>query len=408
MQVEKTTLSYTPEEVQARIAAAIRTLYLHISFCAVLLEKVRIVMTDKVPTAGVDYGYETIGINPKFLASIDHSYLSFVLCHEVMHIALDSFGRLHGRDLTKWNIATDYAINGLLYHAFNKSIPSEALHNLAYDSMSAEEIYATLPEGETCQTFIYLEGDSSGADLSDDLDNVVKMETPDIQDSEDKAEPGDNESKPKEVNWNAQIAKALTHAKIQGTMSSSLETKIRGLSESGIEWEILLRQKLNQNLSTDNRDDYTYRPPNRRVLHNDEIRASMIGHKPPSIAFVVDTSGSMSPSEWEQGAAEMSAIRDLYSARMYFIACDYAVTKAHWVEPYEPMPTLVGGGGTAFPPIFEHLKKNLIDVDVVVIFTDGYGEFPEDPGYDTIWVITSTVVPPFGDCVNVRIPDKCR
>ena len=59
-------------------------------------------------------------------------------------------------------------------------------------------------------------------------------------------------------------------------------------------------------------------------------------------------------------------------------------------------------------PIFDILETEHIDCDVVVVFTDGYGEFPDtDKGYDTIWVITSNVAPPFGECVNVKIPTRC-
>tara|TARA_Y100000034_G_scaffold115534_1_gene152820 strand:- start:345 stop:695 length:351 start_codon:yes stop_codon:yes gene_type:complete len=116
----------------------------------------------------------------------------------------------------------------------------------------------------------------------------------------------------------------------------------------------------------------------------------------------------MTEDEVSQGVMELENIRRMFGAKLYAMSCDYSVTAAQWVEPHEPMPKLMGGGGTSFTPIFEHLEKEHIDVDVVVVFTDGYGDFPVSTEYDTIWIITSEVVPPFGEIVHVRIPDRTR
>ena len=407
MQVETVTRSYSLEDAHSRITSAIRTLYIHCPFWAVLLEKVQVVITDQVPTAGVDYNYEIIGFNADFMKSLSSSHLAFVLCHEVGHIAFDSSGRLRWRDKLKWNIASDYVINAMLHNSFGGSLPNEALYSRSYGSMSAEEVYESLPEGVVKETFIYLEGDSSGSDFGDDLDNTIKIATPDISDDDEKSD-GDSAGKDSKTNWPAQITKALTHAKLCGSISDSLERQVRGLSASEVDWQTLLQQKVSQHLSRDNRDDFTYNPPNRRFLHQDIICASMIGHRPPAIAYSIDTSGSMCDEEIDQGVVELSAIRQLFNARMYSMSCDSEVNKAEWIEPYQPMPTPVGGGGTSFCPIFEHLKENRIEVDIVVVFTDGYGEFPQSTDYDTIWVITSTVIPPFGEYVSVRIPDRSR
>ena len=37
-----------------------------------------------------------------------------MLCHEVLHVALDHFGRRTHRDPSWWNMANDYVINGML------------------------------------------------------------------------------------------------------------------------------------------------------------------------------------------------------------------------------------------------------------------------------------------------------
>ena len=64
---------------------------------------------------------------------------------------------------------------------------------------------------------------------------------------------------------------------------------------------------------------------------------------------------------------------------------------------------MVGGGGTDFRPVFEHIEKNRVPVDVVVYLTDGYGNFGGDPGIETIWVMTTHEVPPWGNHIQIGV-----
>ena len=65
-----------------------------------------------------------------------------------------------------------------------------------------------------------------------------------------------------------------------------------------------------------------------------------------------------------------------------------------------------GGGGTDFAPVFSHLIEKRIQPDYCVMFTDGYGNFGDDPTqkFDVLWVITNQqVTPPFGDTIRVNV-----
>ncbi len=63
-------------------------------------------------TAAVDG--RNIYFNREFFAELDVDEIVFVLCHEVLHVALDHFGRRTHRDPSWWNMANDYIINGML------------------------------------------------------------------------------------------------------------------------------------------------------------------------------------------------------------------------------------------------------------------------------------------------------
>jgi predicted metal-dependent peptidase len=396
------------EAVRARFNPAVNILYTHVPFWALLLENLSIYITRAIPTAAVNATDNVMYINPEFAGTLSNSHLAFLLAHEVAHVALNSVGRRQNRDIEKWNVASDYAINAILRASFG-SMPDSGLYSLEYEDKSAEEIFDLLPEQSTSTIFVP-QGQGQGMAPNDILLEPLSEDNaghPLRMSRQQKGTPEGTTTDTK-VDWASELTKAMTHAKMQGKVSSDFERKLNGEKDSQIDWRSVLRQKVSQQLSRDGRDDFSYIPPNRRFIYQDIILPSSVGHRKPTLAYCIDTSGSMSSDELTQGIAEIDAIRQLLQARLYFIVCDYDVTTAQWIEPYENIPTLTGGGGTSFIPIFETLEKENIECDAVVVFTDGWGEFPDtDKGYDTIWVITSNVTPPFGECVNTRIPTRC-
>lgn len=392
--------------VLARLNPAIEILYLHVPFWALLLENLSISVTRAIPTAAVHPLSNSMYLNPDFVSKLSNTHLSFLIAHEVAHVAFNTLGRRQNRNPEKWNAASDYAINAVLKASFG-SMPASGLYDSQYEDMSAEEIFDLMPFNPDLL--------SSGGRQDTAPNDVLLAPLPEseqgtaLRDSRHKDQDATGKDQPSPtVDWGTEITKALTHAKMQGKVSADFERKLNGEKDSQIDWRSVLRQKVSQQLSRDGRDDFSYIPPNRRFLHMDIILPASIGHRKPTLAYCIDTSGSMSSEELEQGMAEIDSIRQVLQARLYFIVCDYDITTAQWIEPYEKLPVLKGGGGTSFIPIFDNLETEHIDCDAVVVFTDGYGNFPDtDRGYDTIWVITSNVTPPFGECVNVRIPTRC-
>jgi predicted metal-dependent peptidase len=88
---------------------------------------------------------------------------------------------------------------------------------------------------------------------------------------------------------------------------------------------------------------------------------------------------------------------------VYLIDCDSAVHSGRWVGPFEALPLPRGGGGTDFRPVFRHLIDERIAADLLVYLTDGMGEFGDDPGIPTIWVMTTDARPPWGEFVQMGV-----
>jgi lysozyme family protein len=53
--------------------------------------------------------------------------------------------------------------------------------------------------------------------------------------------------------------------------------------------------------------------------------------------------------------------------------------------------------------VFREIEKRELPVEYVIVLTDGYTPFGEDPGIPTIWCITTDVVAPWGETVHVKL-----
>jgi predicted metal-dependent peptidase len=93
---------------------------------------------------GTDYEY--IFYNPKLLKDWTIENMEFGIAHEIGHCAFDHFGRRGNRKKTKWNIATDCALNPILIKNNVGEAPKGILYDPQYDNMCAEAIYDKLPD----------------------------------------------------------------------------------------------------------------------------------------------------------------------------------------------------------------------------------------------------------------------
>lgn len=349
--------------------------------------------------------------NLDFYEKLTQRQFLFLVAHEICHFIFEHSGRKGSRDHLIWNMATDFAINLMLKYQFERQeffIEGCCLDE-KYDGWNAERIYDELLKDPPKQPKVYVvdlvDGDGD-EEIPADADVVVvrdrRVEPP-------KKEKGqsDEEHRQQMKDWIRQaVCEGYATAKAQGLMPAGVERAIVGHLKPKVNWLQALRQRLRFGASRKSSRDITWTVPNRRFLGASYIFPSNIGPDSPKIAFAIDTSGSMSEDDLRQAIAELEEIRKQFNARVYFLDCDAGVYESRWISPYEPLPALQGGGGTDFAPVFSHLIENRIQPDYCVMFTDGYGNFGDDPTmkFDVLWVITNQQVqPPFGDVIRVNV-----
>lgn len=382
-------------------------------FWAFLIEKCNVKLTEdskKVPTACVDRN-GNIYFNHEFFNGLSDSMVHFVLAHEVMHMLLDHHNRLGGRQAFLWNVAGDVLINEMLQDHFTQKNSRLDLSSyitrqsfsfdIDHNTATTEEVYELILKNNPPKKKNKGGGQGEGQGGIEDGGDLADFEPGEGPEGEDiRTASEDTPQNAKE--WADAGLEAATRSRMAGNCPAFMERQIDKLLNPEIAWNEVLAYYLRNKFCMKNKSRHTFTPPNRRYLYQDMILTSRVGKKKPSIAFSIDTSGSMSEQDISKGIAEMDAIRKMYRVPVYLLEADYTVHRAKWVEPNEQIPSLKGGGGTSFVPVMDHLKANKPDVDVLVYFTDGYGEFGSDPGFDVIWVVNSSVTPPYGKTIRIN------
>ena len=217
----------------------------------------------------------------------------------------------------------------------------------------------------------------------------------------DAPEPEDGTTREQEIqDLMDRVREASILEKAQGNEGGSAVTEMTNAPDCSIKWDIL-EEILTGVIS----QQWDYNRPNRRFIWNDMYLPSMKKDK-GTVHVCFDTSGSMGQSDLANGQGNVQGIcRQLDISKLRLACVD---SKLHMNpdadEPNSPwwdfdiangsgditFPA-VGGGGTSFDPIFDHLAENGEDEDVQVLvyITDGYGSVSvPPPNYEVIWLLT--------------------
>jgi len=440
-------------------------------FHACMSFQLKFTATDSVPAIATDG--KRIYYNCGWVEQQSVAQAEGGIAHEIMHVTGYHHLRKGARDHALWNIACDYAINGILIK-LGFTLPDGGLHDAKYTGWAAEKIYAVLlkEQQEADDKADDKADDADGSGGSDDSDQSEADNgaagddaedgagtgtSPAGDDAGDASTPGDGQciwgevldgvSDDGDILSKAEIAAeerkiaSQIHQAVQverqankGQGHGGSDGYLRDITESlrgdTQPWHQILREAMTDAIVV----DQSYTNPDRRFIYQDLYLADDETIPNGSLAFVVDTSCSLTHADLGVVAKHaQDIIDDVNPIQVYIIYVDYILQHIDVFDRGDDVVfNMHGGGGTAFNPAFNWLAregtvfKNRSDgteiespgadaIDGLVYFTDGeasvgpdshHGQDFEVPDYPVFWATTAEDprfygCQPFGEIIYV-------
>lgn len=352
-------------------------------FYATLLLSMPMIETKGIPTMATNG--EDIFYNPDFVKTQTVQELVFVLAHELDHCIFMHCIRKGNRDHSKFNQATDYVINDLLVTDKVGTMPKGGLYNpelVKQGEGIAERVYDLLADDDG-------KGEGNG-NPGGSLDDLIHQEGMD-----------EATASQKEAEMKVKVIQAANIAKACGKLSAGVERLVKQLAESKVDWKTVLRNFV----TTRAKIDWSFAKPKRRFLAEDIYLPGLTGEKLGDIVVAIDCSGSIDEKALSEFGGETKAIKeDTLPSNVHVVYFDSKVLrKDTFTTDDEFEVKAVGGGGTAFSPVFKYLEENDIVPECCVFLTDLYcDDFGEQPSYPVLWVTTGETKAPFGEVVKMK------
>lgn len=376
-------------------------------FFATALYGARVVITAELPALAAIDRNMVVYFNPEWVRSYVlcegsrvASVLGFIWVHEISHCLRRHdvrFERLQGEptigDVTdpdlrmRWNIATDCEINDAQWPGLEPPENHQPVYPSSFGFSSgdlAESYFAKLTPQmiEKCAKFsraTLIWSNGSG------VDGVAKP-----------WEVAQEDSQSPLANWEReqieqQLARELVQAQGRGDIPGGwIRWAAEIASPSKIDWRRQLKSCLRSAISSSSlgKADYTYRRPHRRAqAFAPAVMPSLSREVEPSVAVVLDTSGSMGEADLSRCLREVRDILQQLQLRspIRVYPCDatpYAAvevfSRAEVTQLARSMP---GGGGTNLVAGIERAIYPASDVhgvppSVVLCLTDGDTPYP--------------------------------
>lgn len=325
-------------------------------------------------------------IDPVFFADLEPDEAVGVLLHEVSHVIHDHSARAQARHIgretrERWNVAADLTINDdLVAGGFTLpggvrceqwSLPRHKTAELYYDLLAGHGISTSdCGSGATGQPGEWEFGDAGdddarggdstgyGRGLSElDLDLLRRHVAEEID---------------------TYIQRNGAGSVPAGMARFSQEA----LARPSVPWRDVLRTAVRRPLQiAAGVDDYTFARPNRRRRSGNVILPGTFSVV-PHVAVVVDTSGSIRPTELLSFISEIAGMVSqfkIHPRELSIIPCDAGVHGVIGADEVLRDRRLEGGGGTNMGAGIAAANQLRPRPDLLVIFTDGETPWPAKP-----------------------------
>ena len=393
------------EEARLRIMAAKIIAQSRWPYLSTLIFSLRIVETEDLPTLAVDAGWRMY-YNPTFVLQQIPEVLATMVLHEALHCVSKHSARFEalGRENSSheiWNLSGDANINQMLDDA---KMPWGEFDPVRYESLAKYGVKGGMTTELTFFTMVkYFEDNPSKNPDHSDCGGVTggsargyeipksDMDNPSIKNDQ------------QDVIRDRVAQDVIKHAREKGVGSvpGELLRWANELLNPQIDWKRELAGMMRSSLATVlGRKDYTYARPSRRqssmAIHDPEfILPSMRKPAPPTIAVIIDTSGSVQDKEITEFLSEVDGIASAngIAQGITVIPCDAQVGEIQKIRSISGIADikLSGGGGTDLRVGIAAAESLKPQPKIVIVLTDGYTPWPEsiDPHIEKLIICCS-------------------
>lgn len=328
----------------------------------------------------------TLIYSEEFVDKLTDEEIIGVLCHEVLHLALIHLLRRRTREMTKWNIGCDLAVNTIL---------KKNRFNLPTGSLGADNNDCFEIVGITGMKKVEHISDKTAEELYDLLPDLKEQYTNGYDGKgnygfdEHKEGTGTQGEKQKQENeWLKRIEEAYTNSKMRGQHPCGLERYIEELKKSQINWRALLQKYLQALLPS----DYTWARRSKKSMATNIYMPNILKEK-IDVVVMIDLSGSIGKKEMTEFLSEIIALSKAFSQQIDMrllthdtkVHNDYKVSNGS-IDKIKKLK-LCGGGGTDFQEPLNYIEEKRIKPECLIWLTDGYGDKFKKPKYPIIWIL---------------------
>lgn len=339
------------------------------------------VATDLIPTLAVDR-YWRCYYNPRYIEGQDVLTVATDLFHELGHLLQRHEERCQHNHFEHdfFNIAGDFEINDGLRTQPDLHLADDAIHPKMYEmptGLIAEEYYQlVMQRREEFQRLIDFNkpgirdcGSCSGGERRDWELDVPGATARGLEPYEaDRVR-------------NVVARDAQEYARRNpGTVPRGIERWAEGILNPKVPWQTVIKSKARQLYAKRaGMSDYSYQQPNRRQEFYGDIVMPALVDPTPSIAVVLDTSGSMDERLLAEALAEVRGITKDLAPDEGVSVFTVDATASAVQKVFDPKQIrLIGGGGTDMGVGIAAAQRLRPKPELVIVLTDGYTPWPDD------------------------------
>ncbi len=407
------------------VQQALRLVCVSLPHLAGLAQLIRITPSARVGTIGI-FPTGRLVVNPVWFTALERGDATFVVAHELLHLALQTAQRGEGTNRRLFNCAHDYIINDILADALGCPVPAGGLDWPNARELAAEALVQQLAQRQRASDDLSWRAWGAGAPAGPDNAMTAALRAAGLvgPPGSEADQDGDLLADELEQIWfpstgrgelteaRRAVEQAAVRAASLDGLRDAVERLLAGAGENATgqrlavyeslrtacapPWELALQRWL-EGATAGVR---SYLRPSRRAAAQADVVLAGRSREGWTLHIVLDTSGSMEAQLARALGTIGTFCESVNVAEVHLLQCDVEVTRDEWVAPEALVRYEIAGlGGSDLSPALLHLAEDPA-VEHAVVITDGYIDYPEEPlPYGVLWVLTELnddFAPPYG------------